>query len=175
MSSTTKTLKSSRKCKAPIDDNGEPVMVSKKKAPVLGPHPSKKPKPAPTKKVTPKAATTSKKKTLPVKKTNTNQQVPTRSASVEDMYNEEDHPHPNPPRNPQHILESVDSGGEDEVMDVDDDGEEMGDKQEEAEEDDDAELGWFTLLSYSVKIAKFYLVRLTKDWTSPVYIFFQNT
>jgi hypothetical protein len=163
MSSTTETQKSSRKRKAPIDDNGEPVMVSKKKA-TVGPHPSKKPKPAPTKKVTPKAATKtapSKKKTLPVKNSSTNQQVPTRSASVEDMYDEEDHPRPDPPRNPQQILELVDSEGEDNdppppAKDVNVDSKETDDgEQEEAEEDDDAELGWFKLPSYSVKIAKF--------------------
>jgi hypothetical protein len=147
MSSTTEPIKSSHKHKAPIDDNGEPVVVNKRKKAVLGSHPAKKQKNAPTKTVTRTGATTtapstSATKTLPAKKFGTNQQVPTRSVSVEDVFDEEDHPRSIPPRNPRYILESVDSEEEHEddesalAMDVDDNGE-----PEKPEEDDDAELG----------------------------------
>jgi len=178
MSSSTKPVKISCKRKALIDDNGEPVMVGKKKA-VLPP--AKKQKNAPighTKLATLKAAmATAPSKALLTKKSSTNQQVPTRSVSVEieDMYDEQDHPHFDPPRNPQHILESVDSEEDDgpppPAIDVDEQEDEP--EEEEPEEDNDTELGWFFKLLR--KFANFSIVCLSKDWTSPIYVFFRNT
>lgn len=146
MSSTTKPIKSTRKRKAPIDDNGEPVVVGKGKKAVLGPHPAKKQKKAPTKTVTPRTAattiapSTSQTKILPARQVSTNQQVPTRSVSVEDMFDKDDHSHSDPPHNPRYIIESVNSEEEDNgpapAMNVDND-----EDTEEPEEDDDAELG----------------------------------
>jgi len=123
--------------------------------------------------------TTAPSKMLPAR-TTFKQQVPRRSASIEDMLDEQDHPRSNPPRNPMHILESVDGDDENEdndppppAIDVDDD--EDKDKDDgDGVEDDEAELHLFLLLLCE-NFAKFSIECLSKDWNSPVYVFFRKT
>ena len=153
MSSSTKN---SRKRKATIDDNGEPVAIAKK---VSVPRPVKKFKKAPTKSatqaVTQAAMTTAPSRTLPAGNTS-KQKVPRRSVSVEDMFDEQDHLCSNPPRNPVHILEPRGGDNENEndlndprPMDVDDDDDDRNDDRNEDDvEDDEAELCLFLLLLY---------------------------
>jgi hypothetical protein len=124
----------SRKRKAPIDDNGEPVTLVKKK--VAGPRVTKKKK-------LDLSTSTAPQKPIPVKPR------VTRQPSVEDVFDERDIPPSLPPHNPQHILELTDGGEEDDdppppAMDVeydDDDDDDDDDNPEEGEEDADAELG----------------------------------
>jgi len=151
MSISKPTKTSSRKRKAPIDDNGERVVLGKKK--VSAP-PAKKFKPH-TESTTSKTAAPS--KTFTANLATSAKLVPTRSVSVEieDVIDKDDHPRSNPPNNPRHILELVDSNDEDNdppppAMDVDDDEEEEEEEEEESEEDDDAELGLFPLLVNSL-------------------------
>src|SRR6266511_1275254 len=92
--------------------------------------------------------TTAPKKPIPAKKSSTSSSARprvTRQPSVEDVFDERDHPPSLSPHNPQHILEPVDSDEEDDdpaplAMDVEDDEDEEDDPEDE-EEDAEAELG----------------------------------
>jgi hypothetical protein len=146
----------SRKRKAPIDDNGEPVTIPGKK--VLGPR-GKKQKADGT--PTNFAETTDPatrqplfRKDLPANNSggtlSTKQKVrQTSPVEIEEIFDEEDHPRSLPPRNPRHILESEDDDDDDPpppAMDVDDDEEEAEeDVEEEKEEDAEAELRLLSL------------------------------
>ena len=125
MTSQPTPTKSSRKRKAPIDDNGEPVKLDKKRQRGIP-----KEKNATHSSATGKAATVRSvvpKKPIPVKKPvgkNRTQQVlqhpvarRSPSVEIEDVPDEDDHPQSFPPRNPRYILESVDSSdNEDETQ-----------------------------------------------------------
>ena len=140
--STPPAPTASRKRKAPIDDNGEPVIITKKKK--AGPRVTKK-------KMTTAPTRTAPKKPIPAKKLSTSSSA-TRQPSVEDVFDERDHPPSLSPHNPQHILEPVDSDEEDDdpappAIDVEydeDEDEDEEDNPEDEEEDDDAELGLFS-------------------------------
>ena len=133
----------SRKRKAPIDDNGQPVTLPAKKT--LGPRRVKKQKKDNTSRNSTNAAGPATGPPLPQKPlptsnlSTTKSKVSSRSSSVEDVFNEEDHPRSLLPRNPHHILE-LEAGDLDEshhaAIDVDDDGE---------QEDAEAELGLFSI------------------------------
>lgn len=135
----------SRKRKAPIDDNGQPVTLPAKKT--LGPlaRGMKKQKKDNTSRNSTNAAGPATGPSLPQKPlptsnlSTTKSKVSSRSSSIEDVFDEEDHPHSLPPRNPHHILE-LEAGDLDEshhaAIDVDDDGE---------QEDAEAELGLFSI------------------------------
>ena len=126
-----------RKRKIPLDDNGEPVQIGKKK---VGPGPKKKAKTAPEKSASVRAST----KPVP-------SQSRPRSASVEDVPDEI--VSSVPPLNPQNILEAADGSDDESIvpknppqsesaMDLDN---EMGMESEEEvieepEESDKAEL-----------------------------------
>ena len=139
-----------RKRKIPLDDNGEPVQIVKKK---VGPGPQKKAKTAP-KKTTSATAT----KLVPGRiPTAGPSQSRARSASVEDILDEI--VHSVPPLNPRNILEAADGSDDDEflvpekpppsesAMDVDDETEAES-QTEEPEESDEAELSMYLLLIY---------------------------
>ena len=136
-----------RKRKAPIDDNGEPVTLVKKK--IVGPRVTKK-----IKLDMMTAISAPQKKSIPPNKSSASSAKPqvTRQPSAEDVFDERDKPLSLPPRNPQHILELTDGEEEENndptppAMDVEDD--EEDDVPEEEEEDDEAELGMTSLSVY---------------------------
>ena len=131
------TLSGPRKRKTPLDGNGEPVVLEKKRVgtkrakktnPPTGPAPSKQPA-----------------KTHSAQKSNV-------QPSVEDVVDEQDYMQPNPPKNSRHILEAAD-GSDDEVIDIDDESADettkgSSNKPEKPEEDDEAELGLLVLFVY---------------------------
>ncbi len=126
----------SRKRKAAIDDNGEPVTLVKKK--IVGPRVTKKKKLD----MTTASTTRAPQKPIPVKPR------VTRQPSVKDVFDERDKPPSLPPRNSRHILELTDGEEDDDddppppAMDVeDDDDDDEDDVPEEGEEDAEAELG----------------------------------
>lgn len=152
-SSEAPTKNSSRKRKAPIDDNGEPVKLNKKKA-------------RPQVKNTTKSSATSKTATAAHHKTlaknligssSTQHQRKSPSVEIEDVIDEEDNPLSFPPRDPHHILESIyddDGNNEDPPcsatsptdMNTDDVSNKVTDNasedgSEDGSEDEDAELG----------------------------------
>jgi hypothetical protein len=138
-----------RKRKIPLDDNGEPVQIGKKK---VGPGPAKKAKKAPEK----SASTRPVPVTIPVAGPSRSR---ARSASVEDVPDEI--VSSVPPLNPRNILEAADGSDDKSIlperppqsesaMDVDD---EMGIESEEEvieepEESDEAELSVSLFLMY---------------------------
>ena len=147
----------SRKRQAPLNDNGEPVTV-----------------PIPKKRRVAQAASTSRpalpKKVVPIKK----------KPSVEDTT--EAPVHSEQPRNPRNILEASDGSDDDfdglpssatAPMQVDSD-EDVVEIVEKSEEDDEAELGLY-LLSFLKLSSEIFIVRMSKKWTSPVYVFYKNT
>jgi hypothetical protein len=147
-------LTSSRKRKAPIDDNGEPVTLVKKK--IIGPRVTKKIK---LDMMTASSATAPQKPIPPNKSSGSSAAKPrvTRQPSVEDVFDERDKPLSLSPRNPQHILELTDGEEEEDddppppamdVEDDEDDDDEENDVPEEEEEDDEAELGMTSLSVY---------------------------
>ena len=99
----------------------------------------------------------------------------TRQPLVEDVFNERDNPPSLSPHNPWYILELTDVEEEEDndspplAMDVEDDDEEDDDLKEE-EEDAEAELGMTSLSVYPK--TKTSVACLSKDWFSPVYVFF---
>jgi hypothetical protein len=141
-----------RKRKAPINDNGEPVVLAKKK--VVGPRASKKQK---LETITASTTMVPQKPTL-VKKSGTSSAKPQASrhpsVEIEEILDERDSPRSFPPRNPKHILELDDDEENDPpspAMDVEDD-EDKDDKSEEAEEDDEAEIGLFSMVCKETKL-----------------------
>lgn len=135
----------SRKRKAPIDDNGEPVVLAKKK--IVRPRVTKKQK---YEMATAPMATAPQKPVAAKKSSASSSAKPqvSRQASVENIFDERDHPCSLPPRNSQYILESEDEEENGDpvslAMDIDDKEEEKD--PEEEEEDAEAELGLFSLL-----------------------------
>jgi hypothetical protein len=97
---------------------------------------------------------------------------------VEDVFDERDNPPSLSPHNPQHILEQTDSEEKEDddpsslAMDVELDDDEEDDLEEE-EEDTEAELGMTSLSVYPK--TKTSVAHLSKDWSSPVYVFFRWT
>jgi hypothetical protein len=97
----------------------------------------------------------------------------TRSVSIEEVPDEDDLIPRNSPRNPQSILEDV-SDDEDAPAPSAGDGE--PEVLEESEEDDEAELSEYLLYMYDKQLlTNSVLARMSKKWTSPVYVFFKPT
>jgi hypothetical protein len=156
------TKNSSRKRKAAIDDNGEPVKLDKKKA-----RGTQKGKATTKSSATGKAPTiaptillkTIPTKTLPVAGSTSSQQVrehlrKSSSVEIEDIPDEDNNPHSFLPHNCHHILESVDSSTDKNgdlphsTTDVNTEDMDHGNATENSPEDEDAELGQFFLLSH---------------------------
>ena len=137
----------SRKRKAPIDDNGEPVILPNRK--MAGTRGAKKKKLGTA---TTSTTTVPPQKPIPTASVSTKSRA-SRKATVEDVFDESDHL-PSPlPRNSRHIIELEEEEEEEDdpappMMDVEDDEEEEDDEDdlEEKEEDDEAELGIFSSL-----------------------------
>jgi hypothetical protein len=162
-----------RKRKAPIDDNGEPVIIGKKK--VAGARVTKKKK----LEMATATSTSAQRNPLPASASSSAKPGVSRQPSVEDVVDERDHSCSHSPRNPQHILESEDEEDDDlppPAMDVEDDEDEEEEEEglEKAEEDAEAELSLLSSL-FVCKKAKTSIERLSKDWTSPIYVFFRPT
>ena len=161
-----------QKLKAPIDDNGEPVIIGKKK--VAGARVMKKQK----LEMATATSTSVPRNPLPASASSSAEPGVSRQPSVEDVVDERDHPHSHSPRNPQNILESEDENNNlpPPAMDVEDDEDEEEEEEgpEKAEEDAEAELSLLSSL-FVCKKAKTSIERLSKDWTSPIYVFFRPT
>ncbi|CAA7268829.1 unnamed protein product [Cyclocybe aegerita] len=93
-----------------------------------------------------------------------------RAAQVEDVDDDMDQPRSTPPLNPNHVLEAAD-GSNDDIEIVDDHDlpglEEVDDSDDEGNDDDEGE--------EPEESAEAELDRLQKEWTSPIYVFFENT
>jgi hypothetical protein len=129
---------------------------------------------APTKK-NPSATAPPKKTTTTAKQVSTKTAAPKTvrrypSAEVEDVDDDSDHHISVPPRNPRHILEATDGSDDD----IEEDEEEPEESAEEPEESAEAELSTgFGHVSETVLITN-QIERLSKDWTSPIYVFFKT-
>jgi len=135
----------SQKRKAPIDDNGEPVILPNRK--MAGTRGAKKKKLGTA---TTSTTTAPPQKPIPTASVSTKSRA-SRKATVEDVFDESDHLPSPPPRNSRHIIELEEEEEDDPappMMDVEDDEEEEDDEDdlEEKEEDDEAELGIFSSL-----------------------------
>jgi hypothetical protein len=146
------SLEGPRKRKIPLDDNGEPVQLSKKKE--LGPRPPKKTKMAP------KTATASKKCGPARTPAAGPSRTRARSASVEEV--PEEVLCSVTPHNPRNILEAADRSDaeplvpenhpppSESAMDVDGESEAEEEPMEEPEESDEAELSVSSLPTYTI-------------------------
>ena len=153
-----------RKRKAPLNDNGDPVISNppKRKKTEL------KSKPAPPKK-----------KSVPEKVAPAKRRP---AVKIEEVPDEGDNSYEKP-RNSRNILEAAD-GSDDEFgaplsevisFDTDTDEEVSPKIVEDDEEDDEAELSMYLYSVRSLVDFKFFSARMSKKWTSPVYVFFENT
>lgn len=130
-----------RKRKAPIDDNGDPIVLATKAGARV---PKKKKMEAPTTGLGAKKGILKNKPpiSLPAKRV-------ARQASVEEVFDERDHPPSRSPHNSCYIIEPEDIEEEENAMDIDknkpDDEETSSDEEEEEEEEAEAELGMFSL------------------------------